>query len=278
MIIRQQVPVQLFIANVGDLAIVLGKANQKNRQPGEPVVKAEVMNRVYTPEDKEIERIEKLNRSVSLPKGVMGVWEQKCPLHTDGESHEVHKKPKLNMTKSLGDMWSTTEDKKCLASPIPDVYVHKLDHTEDKFIILGTSGLWNMITPQESVEIVHRALKGGTRIATDKLVNEALERWSSRKLVADNVSAVVVHFVPDTPEDEEGTDSEVLIPSPSSDQLNEKSLQSSTQLDDEDFSNRECNSSCDLGIPIDLSKQELGKRAKELETERLSITSPKSAV
>ena len=63
----------MYIANVGDSTIVLGKANPKYGEAGEPEVIAEVITRDHKPEDKkEKRRIEALGGAVSLSnKGVM---------------------------------------------------------------------------------------------------------------------------------------------------------------------------------------------------------------
>ena len=190
----------MFVANVGDSAVVLAKTNPKFGEPGEPEVIAQVMTRKHAPTNKnERERIEKLGGSVSSNRVV---WE---PIQTNGKQTNeglVDRKPKLNMTRSLGDLWSITEDKKYLISPIPDVCVHYYDFSKDKFIIMGTDGLWDMIAPQEGVEILHRFFDGD-HMNEDKLdeapkilMKEALERWSKKKQTADNISVVIGSFQP----------------------------------------------------------------------------------
>ena len=75
-----------------------------------------------------------------------------------------------------------------------------LDLTEDMFLILGTNGLWNTITPQQSVAIVNHYCEGEfdhDKIATavKVLVNMALDRWNKILLrAADNVTTMVVKF------------------------------------------------------------------------------------
>ena len=246
----------MFVANVGDSAVVLGKANPNFGKPGEPEIIAEVMTRKHAPtKKKEKRRIEKLGGSVSSNRVV---WERKCPIQTNGrQTNEelVIRKAKLNMTRSLGDLWSITEDKEYLISPIPDVYVRNYDFSKDKFIIMGTDGLWNMITPQESVETFCCFCNGDPfnrdklNQAPKKLVNKALEEWSKRKMVADNISVLIAYFRPYT-----------SVPSPSGDQLDGKLLHSSTPLD-VNLNDRS------------LTKLEPRKRAKELETE--CLTDPK---
>ena len=241
----------MFVANVGDSAVVLGKTNSKFGEPGEPEVIAQVMTKKHAPSNKnERERIEKLGGSVSSSNRV--VWE---PIQTNGGL--VDRKPKLNMTRSLGDLWSITEDKKYLISPIPDVCVHYHDFSKDKFIIMGTDGLWDVIAPQEGVEMLHRFFDGD-HMNEDKLdqapkilMNEALERWRKRHQIADNISVVIASFQP-WPYEVANDDNSYCG----------RLLQSSTVLDE-----NHC---------YDLTKPELRKRTKELQTDCLS--SPKKAL
>ena len=41
-------------------------------------------------------------------------------------------------------------------SPEPDVCVFDLDVTRHKSLVLASDGLWNMVRPQECIDIVHR--------------------------------------------------------------------------------------------------------------------------
>ena len=282
--------IRMFIANVGDSAAVLGKVNPKHKEPGQPEIIAKVLTKKHTPMDpSERDRIEKLGGSVVSSKGSMRVvWKRKRPLLTNGEqtnekSCDFDYIPKLNMTRSLGDLWSTTEDNEYLISPIPHVHVHEYDFINDRFIILGTDGLWNVITPQESVETVYHFCQGDVPNddkllkALLKLIDNALEQWSNRKLVADNVSAVVGTFRPSTGElrhTDKGIDLHVSMPSPCGYPLNENLLQTSTPLDgddDKEFSDKGRNSLQTSWKSFDLANHKLGKQA---EKECPSVTSP----
>ena len=191
----------IFIANVGDSAIVLGKANPKYGKRGEQKVIAQCLTTRHVPNNKEErERIENLGGSVSAFNRV--VWGQKHLLQSNGRQineESLDKMPKLNMSRSLGDLWSAVGDE-YLISPIPDVYIHALDLTEDMFLILGTDGLWDTITPQQSVAIVDHYCEGEfdhdkIAMAVKVLVNMALDRWNKILLrAADNVTAMVVKF------------------------------------------------------------------------------------
>ena len=296
----------MYVANVGDSTVVLGKSNPNYGEPGEPEVIAEVVTRDHKPEDKkEKKRIERLGGSVSLSnKGVMRVvWVRKRPVQTKTrttESCQVDRIPFLSVARSLGDLWSVTQDKDYLVSPLPDVYVHYFDLTKDKFIILASDGLWNMIKPQEAVETVHRLSKSGVNNKTEAttavhvLINNALERWNKKNLTADNISALIGFFreqkkeTNQTCEDakasdiDEGIDLEVSTPSPSEDELHKNPLehnpsqQNSTTPQDEHSGYIECNSlrvNCNVE-QLESDKQRFTKKRAN-QTDSLPPLSPK---
>lgn len=43
---------------------------------------------------------------------------------------------------------------KFIVSPKPDVYVFHINVERDRCLILGTDGLWNMLSPEEAVALV----------------------------------------------------------------------------------------------------------------------------
>ena len=64
--------------------------------------------------------------------------------------------PYLNISRSLGDLWSATEDHcNYLISPIPDVNIYLLNPLKHNLITLASDGIWDMLNPQETVDIVN---------------------------------------------------------------------------------------------------------------------------
>lgn len=56
----------------------------------------------------------------------------------------------------LGDFWSyNSELDTFVVSPEPDVGVIEMDTAQHKCLIFGTDGLWNMLSAQDAVDIVH---------------------------------------------------------------------------------------------------------------------------
>ena len=61
----------------------------------------------------------------------------------------------VNMFYIEGDLWSYNYlNEQFVVSPEPDVSVRKLDPTRDKCLVLGSDGLWNMVSAEESVSVV----------------------------------------------------------------------------------------------------------------------------
>lgn len=53
-----------------------------------------------------------------------------------------------------GDLWSYDfYSGEFVVSPEPDTAVIKLDLKRHRYIILGSDGLWNMVSPQEAVSL-----------------------------------------------------------------------------------------------------------------------------
>lgn len=60
----------------------------------------------------------------------------------------------MYMIVSSGDLWSYDfYSGEFVVSPEPDTAVIKLDLKQHRYIILGSDGLWNMVSPQEAVSI-----------------------------------------------------------------------------------------------------------------------------
>lgn len=63
----------------------------------------------------------------------------------------------------------------------------------DKFIVLGSDGLWEFITNQEVVNIVwpHYELNNA-ETAADALVKEAHRRWKQEEAGVDDITCIVI--------------------------------------------------------------------------------------
>ena len=175
----------MFVANVGDSAVILGKVDPIKE------VTAATYHEPYVKKEKE--KIEDFGGSVKSINQVMRVIPEFSSQEANDKSWLHYRIPLLNMTRSLGDLWSFKENKRYLISPIPDVFVHYFDPTKHKFIILASDGLLDVMEPQRCVELVHDMYRRNYIIASNvstKLLEAALKEWEKIKLPADNLSFV----------------------------------------------------------------------------------------
>ena len=168
----------MFVANVGDSVVVLGKVNSMKG------VIAEVVTTLHKPNvAKEKDRIRKCD--------VEGV---EVKLIDQVERVVYNDFPKLNITRSLGDLWSHVGKGEYIISPNPDVVVRCIDPTELKYILLLTDGVSDVMDPQSCIELVHDM--SGKHFSPYEIGNEILkvaqEEWKKKKLSADNMSAVTI--------------------------------------------------------------------------------------
>lgn len=70
----------------------------------------------------------------------------------------------------LGDLWSYDfYSGEFVVSPEPDTAVIKLDLKRHRYIILGSDGLWNMVSPQEAVSMCQETDRAKVRLVISRL-------------------------------------------------------------------------------------------------------------
>ena len=68
-------------------------------------------------------------------------------------------------------------------------------NNDDKYIIMGSDGVWEFITNQEISEIVWPFYKSNmAEQAADAIVNEARKRWEVEDEAIDDITCIVVFF------------------------------------------------------------------------------------
>uniref|UniRef100_A0A8C1MH30 Protein phosphatase 1D-like n=1 Tax=Cyprinus carpio TaxID=7962 RepID=A0A8C1MH30_CYPCA len=204
---------RMYVAHVGDSAVVLGVQDH----PSDEFIRAVEITQDHKPElPKERERIEGLGGSVIKKSGVNRVvWKRPRLTHNGPvrRSTVIDQIPFLAVARALGDLWSYDfYSGEFVVSPEPDTAVIKLNLKQHRYVILGSDGLWNMVSPQEAVSICQENDNAKAKNQTENvsnavlLVNHALLRWRQRMLRADNTSAIVICLEPF------GTSSECLPP------------------------------------------------------------------
>ena len=170
-------PTRICCINVGDSRGVLGKFNgiewssktlSRDHKPSEP----DEMNRIL----KNGGRVESFRDNNGNFVGPERVWSKEM----DG--------PGLAMSRSFGD--EIAHRIGVVVDPeIMEYYFLK----EDKFIILGSDGIWEFISNDEVVEIVKDYyLENNIEGAIEHLYNEASKRWIMEEEVIDDITIIVI--------------------------------------------------------------------------------------
>ena len=124
------------------------------------------------------------------------VWERKKPSDDPDKPPTIDFIPFLSVSRSLGDFWSWSDQtNQFVVSPHPDVGVHPLDPANQRFLVLASDGLWNVMTPQEVVDFVWEYETAREECekkdSVRALIDEALYRWRRKGMFADNISVVI---------------------------------------------------------------------------------------
>ena len=222
---------KIFVGHVGDSAIILGSEDENNPEDWN----AKMLTRDHKPEcEIELSRIEAAGGKVVSKSGVPRVvWNRPKLGHTGPvrRSTPVDEIPFLAVARALGDLWSyNSKNDTFVVSPDPDLHVYTigeliifndilfsnnslLDITKQRCLILGTDGVWNVLSPEMAVNTVRNAEKNNERHMLEgtegnkttwlnpskQLVDQGVERWRVCKLRADNTSVVVVMLDPPGP-------------------------------------------------------------------------------
>ena len=221
---------KIFVGHVGDSGIILGEQDERNPEDWN----AKMLTRDHKPEcEIELARIEAAGGKVINKSGVPRVvWNRPRLGHTGPvrRSTPVDEIPFLAVARALGDLWSyNSKQDVFVVSPDPDLHCYTigihgfdtkrhflldkflLDITKQRCLILGTDGVWNVLSPEMAVNTVRNAEKNNERQmleGSDKtqwlnpskqVVDQAVDRWRVCKLRADNTSVVVVMLDPPGP-------------------------------------------------------------------------------
>ncbi|XP_053703067.1 protein phosphatase, Mg2+/Mn2+ dependent, 1Db isoform X1 [Synchiropus splendidus] len=186
----------MYVAHVGDSAVVVGvKENESDIN-----LQALEVTQDHKPElPKEKERIERLGGSVMKKSGVNRVvWKRPRLTHNGPvrRSTVIDQIPFLAVARSLGDLWSYDfYSGEFVVSPEPDTTVMTLDPKRHRYIILGSDGLWNMMPPNNAVNMCysHDKMVGPKGMSCARRLGcTALLFWKERMLRADNTTVIVL--------------------------------------------------------------------------------------
>jgi serine/threonine protein phosphatase PrpC len=176
-VLRDQV---LTVANVGDSRVVIG--HHMRDVEGNEVQDVTVDHKPDQPE--EYARILAAGGrifSVRYPDGMIGpprVWL--------GQINA----PGLAMSRSVGDFIVHTVG----VISQPDFYTIDLSHQDnmDAMIVLGTDGLWDVISSAEAISTCRGHAQPSLAVAD--LIHESRQRWLRKEKVVDDTTVCVVHI------------------------------------------------------------------------------------
>jgi len=110
--------------------------------------------------------------------------------HRVFSSHQTW--PSINMSRSLGDLHAHSQGLTC----VPEVLLTERlwdPEVEEAVVILGSDGIWDVVTPPVAIQVVAQAAAQGQDPAA-ALAKEAYGRWGRRFLqgnYSDDITALV---------------------------------------------------------------------------------------
>jgi serine/threonine protein phosphatase PrpC len=97
----------------------------------------------------------------------------------------------LSVSRAFGDL-----DASPYISCLPDIFKYKVSN-DDKFIILGCDGLWDVISSQDAVNFIldqSYNMENGSRINIDTNSAKLLAQYAIKKGSHDNVTIIIKYF------------------------------------------------------------------------------------
>lgn len=186
---------KLVLASLGDSSTLLVKVKRKEKRGRFSCLSHSIMAKLHKPEHPiERHRIQAAGGIVDNAPNepyINRLWPPSFAEALNG--HGCLEAPGVAISRALGDVVL----KKYGMSNIPDVYVEYLDHNPDEdegyIVVIGTDGLWDVITVEE---VVYKISKCGKENIAEHLVQIAQGRWRARYggMMADDVGVVCVHI------------------------------------------------------------------------------------
>jgi len=113
-------------------------------------------------------------------------------------NHRVYAKnaryPGLNMSRCIGDLLGHQD---CGISCEPEIATVEASNKE-RILFLCSDGVWEFITPQEAVTLIHHYTSTEAQKAADFLAKEAWDRWIREEggAVVDDITVILVYLKP----------------------------------------------------------------------------------
>ncbi|CAI9098110.1 OLC1v1034694C1 [Oldenlandia corymbosa var. corymbosa] len=165
----------VYVANVGDSRVVLGRA--------EPAYGGVTALQLSTEHNASIESVRDELRLLHPddPQIVVlkhKVWRVKGIIQVSRSIGDAYlKKAEFNKAPLLAKFRLPEPFSKQILNPEPSIFIHKLN-PKDQFLIFASDGLWEHLTNQEAVDIVHNYSRNGI---AKRLVKAALKLAAKKR-------------------------------------------------------------------------------------------------
>jgi len=169
---------RMFVAHIGDSRAVLGRTDTEGNQL---VLKGSQLTQDHKPDNPdELKRIESNGGSLTYLHGGK-------PFIRGGDFSQRQHAMQLNYSRAFGG-----KDLKMYGlSAIPDILQVNLTKA-DKCLVLGSDGIWDVISAHQVVHVAESCLEQGAEPA-EEICKLAL-KLHDKKGSTDNVTAIVVYF------------------------------------------------------------------------------------
>ena len=168
---------QIICSNIGDSQCFLYHCSNEDRWTHEQ------LSIIHKPDiDSEKERIISYGGVIHPYYDENGLYEGPNRVYEKGKPY-----PGLSLTRSIGDL----EAQKIGIISEPDIIIKKIDST-CKYIVLGSDGLWDMITAYDVGRIVNPFFsKNDIKGATQALLKKASKNWDKDGSDRDDITIIV---------------------------------------------------------------------------------------
>uniref|UniRef100_A0A0C9RIT9 protein-serine/threonine phosphatase n=1 Tax=Wollemia nobilis TaxID=56998 RepID=A0A0C9RIT9_9CONI len=165
----------LYVANLGDSRVVLGKVDKATGKVNAVQLSAE-HNARFVGIREELESLHPGDSQIVVLKH--GVWRVKGIIQVSRSIGDVYlKKPEFNREPLLEKFRLEEPLRGPVLTAEPSMCVHNLQQ-HDQFLIFASDGLWEHISNEEAVDIVHNHPHGGS---ARRLVKAALQEAAKKR-------------------------------------------------------------------------------------------------
>lgn len=163
----------LYVANVGDSRAVIGSLRQPNKIVAQQMTKEH--NACFEEVREELKSMHPDDSTIVVLKH--GVWRIKGIIQVSRSIGDAYlKRPELAVDPSFPRFHVSEPIRRPVLTAEPSISTRVLQ-PDDQFVIFASDGLWEHLTNQEAVEIVHNSPRMG---AAKRLLKRALKKVARR--------------------------------------------------------------------------------------------------